>query len=374
MKGYIRKRGNKWSFTVDIGRDPSTGKRKQKTKGGFLTKKEAQAALSAFQHEMNTGTWIESSSILMKDFSYEWFESIKHNLRATTAEQYHTKLKNNIVPFLGELKVQEVKVTHAHSFAVKLLDQYNPSTAHKIYAIIKMIMDYAVDLEIVQKNPFKNVKVIKNKKSKFNTWSFEELQKFLRFVKKHDEWYYSVFYVAAYTGMRKGEVLGLKKSAIDFDKQILHVISSVSETKEEGVQVGDLKTPSSRRVVSLDEFTMNIIKQIINKNNILKMKLGPAYEDDDLIFCHPDGKVFRPSSLNRPMKAFIERSGVPKIRFHDLRHTHATLLLELGVNPKVVADRLGHASVKETLDTYSHVSLSMQGNVAELFSKKANEN
>lgn len=373
MKGYIRKRGNKWSYTVDVGRDPATGKRKQKTKGGFPTKKEAQAALSEFQHELNTGTFIEPSSILMKDFSYEWFESIKHNLRETTAEQYYTKIKNNIVPFLGGLKVQEVKVTHAHSFSVRLLEQYLPSTAHKIYAITKMIMDYAVDLEIVAKNPFKSVKLIKDKKSKFETWSFEELQKFLMFVKKHDEWYYSLFSFAAYTGMRKGEVLGLRKSVIDFDKQILRVTNSVNETKK-GVQVGDLKTPSSRRVVSLDEFTMNIIKHMINKNNILKMKLGPAYEDNDLIFCHPDGKVFRPTSVNRPMKAFIERSGVPKIRFHDLRHTHATLLLELGVNPKVVADRLGHASVKETLDTYSHVSLSMQGNVAELFSKKANEN
>ncbi|NMH69676.1 site-specific integrase [Bacillus sp. RO3] len=372
MKGYIRKRGNKWSYTVDIGRDPSTGKRKQKTKGGFSTKKEAQAALSQFQHELNTGTWIEPSSILMKDFSLDWFESIKHNLRETTAEQYQSKLKNNIVPFLGELKVQEVRVTHAHSFSVHLLDKYLPSTASKIYAIVKMIMDYAVDLEIVNKNPFKNVKLIKDKKSKFETWSFDELQKFLNFVRKHDEWYYSVFSFAAYTGMRKGEVLGLKKSVIDFDKQTVRVTNSVSETKK-GVQVGDLKTPSSRRVVSLDEFTINIIKHMINKNNVMKMKLGPEYEDNDLIFCYPDGKAFRPSGINRPMKAFIERSGVPKIRFHDLRHTHATLLLELGVNPKVVADRLGHSSVKETLDTYSHVSLSMQGNVAELFSKKVNE-
>ena len=372
MKGYIRKRGNKWSFTVDVGRDPATGKRKQKTKGGFATKKEAQAALSDFQYELRKGTWIEPTSIKMKEFAYEWYESINHNLRDTTAEQYYTKIKNNIVPSLGELKVQDIRVTHAHSFAKSLLEQYHPSTAHKIYAITKMIMEYAVNLEIAPKNPFKNVNSIKDKNKKVETWKFEELQKFLSVVKKYDEFYYSVFAFAAYTGMRKGEILGLRASDVNFDKRSLLVTQSISETKK-GVQAGDLKTPSSRRVVTLDEFTMNIIRQRIKKNNYFKLKLGPEYLDQDLIFCHPDGKIFRPSSINRPMRAFIERSGVPKIRFHDLRHTHATLLLELGVNPKIVAERLGHASVKITLDIYSHVSMSMQSNAAELFSEKANQ-
>jgi integrase len=372
MKGYIRKRGNKWSFTVDVGRDPSTGKRKQRTKGGFTTKKEAQAALNDFQYESRKGTWIEPTSIKMKEFAYEWYETIKHNLRDTTAEQYSVKIKNNIVPMLGELKVQDIKVTHAHSFAKSLLDQYHTSTAHKIYSIMKMIMDYAVDLEIAPKNPFKSVNFIKNTNKKVETWKFEDLQKFLSVVKKHDDFYYSIFSFAAYTGMRKGEILGLRKSDVNFEENSLRVSQSISETKK-GVQAGDLKTPSSRRVVSLDEFTMNIIRQRIKKNNLLKLKLGTEYNDQDLIFCHPDGKIFRPSSINRPMRAFIKRAGVPKIRFHDLRHTHATLLLELGVNPKIVAERLGHASVKITLDTYSHVSISMQGNAAELFSQKANQ-
>ena len=103
----------------------------------------------------------------------------------------------------------------------------------------------------------------------------------------------------------------------------------------------------------------------------MKIKFGQTYHDNDLIFCHLDGIPYRPTSINKPFKKFIALSGVPKIRFHDLRHTHATLLLEMNVNPKIVADRLGHSTVKITLDTYSHASMGLQSDVANMFSQKA---
>lgn len=370
MKGYVRKRGNKWSYTVDIGRDTETGKRKQKTKGGFATKKEATAALNDLIYEFNKGTWIQPRNILVKDFANEWLKNYKHQLRETTAEQYETKVRKWIIPILGDFKVQELKPIHAQMFSRKLLDSSMSSTAHKTYAIAKFMFKHAVDLEVIPKNPLANVS-IKEQKRQVITWSFEELKHFLEIVKKHDSFYYGVFAIAAYTGLRKGEVLGLRRIDVDFESGKLNIKQGLIETKEKGVQIGDLKTPASYRQVAIDSFVISILKEQINKNNIMKMKFGSEYRDQGIIFCHLDGVVYRPSSLNRPFRKFIELSGVPYIRFHDMRHTHATLLLELNVNPKVVSDRLGHSSVKITLDTYTHTSHEIQSGAADLFSKKA---
>lgn len=370
MKGYVRKRGNKWSYTVDTGKDPITGKRKQKTKSGFKTEKEAEAALNEVVYELNKGLYIEPQSILLKDFAEDWFENYKFQLRETTATQYRLKIRNWINPILGSFKVQDIKPIHAQMFSRKLLESCEPSTAHKTYAIAKLIMNHAIDMELINKNPLKSIS-IKEKKRKVTTWSFEELEHFLKVVKKYDDFYYRVFAVTSYTGMRKGEVLGLKKSNVDFKNNKITIKESVAETKEKGVYLDRVKTPSSKRQVAIDSFIASILKEQIKKNNEYKIKLGPEYEDNNLIFCHPDGKIFRPTSLNRPFRKYIELSGVPYIRFHDMRHTHATLLLEMNVNPKIVSDRLGHSSVKTTLDTYSHASLEIQKDVADLFMKRA---
>lgn len=369
MRGYVRKRGSKWSYTVDVGKDPITGKRKQKTKGGFESEKEAESALNETIYELNKGIYIEPQKILMKDFALDWYESHKHNLRATTSEQYDVKIRKWIIPVLGHYRVQDIKPVHGQMLIKKLLTDLKPDTAHKIIAITKMILAHAVDLEIIIKNPFAKTTIRKPKRD-VETWSFDDLKHFLNVVKRYDLFYYGVFAVAAYTGMRKGEVLGLTKSAVDFDNNKIIIKQSVAETKEKGVYLDKVKTPSSYRHVAIDSFVSSILREQIKKNNEMKMKFGPDYQDNDLVFCHKDGLIFRPTSLNRPFRRFIERSGVPYIRFHDLRHTHATLLLEMKTNPKIVADRLGHSSVKITLDTYSHTSLDMQSDIADQFSKR----
>lgn len=370
MRGYVRKRGIKWSYTVDIGKDPVTGRRKQKTKSGFDTEKEAESALNEIIYELNKGIWIAPQDVKVKEFAEDWIRTYRHRLRETTAEQYESKIKNWIVPLLGHYKIQDLKPVHAQRFAGQLLSDMKENTAHKVYAITKMIMKHAVDLELINKNPFSNISLLKQGKTKISTWTFDDLEHFLKVTKRYNHFYFRMFATAAYTGLRKGELLALTKNDINFEEKYINVNKSMSSTKKEGVQIGDLKTPSSYRKVAIDDFVISILKEQIVKNNEMKLKLGIEYHDERLIFCHEDGLYFHPTSLGRILNKYIELSGVHKIRFHDLRHTHATLLLELGVNPKVVADRLGHSSVKVTLDTYTHVSLDLQSSVAETFSKR----
>jgi integrase len=372
VKGYVRKRGSKWSYTVDIGRDINN-KRKQKTKSGFVTKKEAIAAMNELIYQLNKGTWIQPKDILLKDFATDWLEDRRHRLRDTTLEQYESKIKKWINPLMGEMKIQNIKPIHAQKFANQLLETLIPSTAKKIYSILKMIFKHAVSLEVISKNPLENVS-IQEKRNQVNTWTFEELNHFLNVVKKDDLFYYNVFATAAYTGLRKGEVLGIRRSDVDLKNHVITVTQSIAETKKEGVHISRLKTPSSYRQVAIDPYVTSILKEQIKKNNEMRLKFGPEYNDLDLVFCHLDGMMYRPTSLNRPFRKYIELSGVSYIRFHDMRHTHATLLLELNVNPKIVADRLGHSTVKITLDTYSHPSLNIQKDVAKMFTNAAQKN
>lgn len=372
MKGYVRKRGSKWSYTVDIGRDPLTGKRKQKTKSGFDTKKAASAALTELLAEVNRGTWIEPQNIMVKDFAWEWFENYQYSLRATTAYMYKSKIKNYIVPFFLKYKVQEVKPIHGQAFSKKLLGAFkSPDTAHKTLAIAKLIFNHAVNLELIHKNPLNNI-TIKIKKKEVSTWTFEELNRFLEVAKADNPFYYRIYVIAAFTGMRKGEILGLSRINVDFKENIISVKQSVAETKEKGVHIGPVKTPASIREIKIDDFVSSILKEQIKENNVMRLKLGSNYQDNGLIFCHPDGKIFRPTGINRPFRRFIKLSGVKYIRFHDMRHTHASLsLFVLKVNAKLVADRLGHSTAKITLDTYGHPTLDMQSELADSFSKHA---
>jgi integrase len=371
MKGYVRKRGNKWSYTVDTGRDPITNKRKQKTKGGFATKKEATAAMNEVIYELNKGIWIEPQHTLLQDFAIEWLVNHRHGLRGTTFEQYETKIVKWINPLLGKMKLQDIKPVHIQKFANQLLEHMKPNTARKNLSVLKMILKNAVELEVISKNPADRIS-IRESKRKVATWTFEELSHFLSVVKQEDTFYHDVFATAAFTGLRKGEVLGLKRSNVDLRNNLITITQSIAESKEKGAYISELKTPSSYRHVAVDPFLTSILKERIKKNNEMRLKFGPEYKDDDLVFCHLDGMMIRPTSLNRPFRKFIEIAGVPYIRFHDMRHTHATLLLmDLKANPKAVADRLGHSSAKITLDTYTHPSMEVQSDMAEQFSKKA---
>jgi integrase len=274
MKGYVRKRGNKWSYTVDIGNDPITGKRKQKSKSGFNSPKEAEKALNEVIYEVNKGIYIEPQKMLLRDFALEWFDMYKHRLRDTTVPNYKSNIDKWILPFLGHYKLQDLKPIHAQKFTNHLLSHLKDSAAQKVYTITKQILNHAVNLEILNKNPFQNITIPRKNKKEVVTWSFDELNQFLNTVKKYDELYFGIFAVAAFTGLRKGEVLGLNRFNCDLDNQIITIDKSVAETKQKGVYLDRVKTPSSNRKVAIDDFVVSILKQQIAKNNWYQKKLG----------------------------------------------------------------------------------------------------
>jgi integrase len=194
----------------------------------------------------------------------------------------------------------------------------------------------------------------------------EEINRFLHFAKFDNPIYYMTLKIAIHTGMRRGEVLGLQWKHVDLKEQKISVTQSLVYD-EDGFRFSDLKTASSKRLISIDNDLTNELKKYKAQQNQFKLALGSEYHDRDLVCCREDGRPIYPRTLAIHFDSLIKKASVPKIRLHDLRHTHATILLKLGENPKVVSERLGHSTVTMTLDTYSHVTPDMQKRTADKF-------
>jgi len=192
----------------------------------------------------------------------------------------------------------------------------------------------------------------------------EDIPQFLEAAQ--DTPYSVLFYTALYTGMRLGELLGLRWCDVDLDMASLSVVQSLY--KRCGVcKMIEPKTSHSRRQIAMSPSLALLLRKHKTDQQAQRILLGKPLADSDLVFCHPDGEPLDPGVVSHTFSKVLKKAGLPHIRFHDLRHTHATLLLKAGIHPKIVSERLGHASVGITLDTYSHVLPGLQERAAERF-------
>jgi integrase len=194
------------------------------------------------------------------------------------------------------------------------------------------------------------------------TWSADELRRFVNGV--HTDRLFALWLTIASTGLRRGEALGLKWSDIDLDAARISVQRSLVSVGYKPM-LSEPKTARGRRSIALDRTTVSAL--IAHRRAQIEERLawGPAYEDGDFVFCRENGSPIHPERLTKSFEAHVRKIGLPRIRLHDLRHTHATLALAAGIHPKVVSERLGHSSIAITLDTYSHAIPALQEEAAE---------
>lgn len=225
-------------------------------------------------------------------------------------------------------------------------------TIEKIIKIIWNSLEHAIDLELITKNVAAKTKLPKDDKEELTEWNEQEVQLFLKAAQ--DSRYSLVFHMALLTGMRQGELLGLRWKDFDLEKGHLTISQTLSHDGRTFLLGG--KTKSSLRKILIPASTVAKLKK--HRAAVLKEKLsqGEEYQDNDLVMCTPSGTPITPANVRRSLNALIQKVAVPKIRCH----THATLLLAKGVNVKVISERLGHSNIKITLDTYSHVLPTMQ--------------
>lgn len=360
MRGSVKKDGSSWYYIFYLEKDVN-GKRRQKKKRGFKTKKEAQQALIEAINAINKGTYIEPSNIPYREYLDQWFSTKKNSVGIQTINVYDHYLKSRIIPALGNYTLSRLTTIQIQSFINSLSeDGLSSSTVKKVLEIIRNSLEHAVDFELVLKNVAVKVKLPKTAKKEMAVWGEEQINRFLK-VAKEDR-LYIVFHLALTTGMRQGEILGLRWKDFDIEKGQLSIRQTLSHDGK--TIMSGAKTKTSLRTIHLSNSTI----QELNSHKISvtkeKLSLGPVYQDFDLVACTQHGTPLNPSNIRRTFSRLIQLGEMPKIRFHDLRHSHATLLLSKGINVKIISERLGHSNIKVTLDTYSHVLPSMQEEVA----------
>lgn len=364
MKGYFRKRGNKWSFTIDVGMNAETDKRKQITKSGFTTKKEAQEDCAKIISEFSSGTYVEKNKLTLGTFMNDFLETKKQSIRESTLRNYLQVTKNHIIPHLGKMTLQNITPADISRFYAKLLEKLSNNMVGNVHILLSSALSQALRWGMMKNNPMQLIKKPKQIKKEMRIWDKKELKLFLSAVKQHRV--YIAFHLALSTGMRQSEILGLRWKDVDLTNATIQIVQTLSHDGKTILQ--STKTKSGNRQISLDKSTIEALKH--HRKIMLEERMSVKdFEDYGLVVSSISGVPKTPRSLLYTFYTYMKLANVSKIAFHDLRHTHATLLLSEGINPKVVAERLGHANIVITLQTYSHVLPSMQKEVAERIEK-----
>jgi integrase len=361
------KQTGKWDFIIDIGTDLMTGKRKQKKKRGFQTKKEAEKALAALLNELNEGLYIEPSKQTFSDYMRFWLDTKAHEMSIQTLKAYESYLKNHILSSLGPLPLASLTPMHVQGFVRELRSKgLSEWTVKRIFNVVNASLNAAVKMELIKKNPALSIEKPKVTSKETTIWNLTEVSLFLKHSMSSP--YHIAFLLAVTTGMRQGEILGLRWRDVDFENECLYIRQTLTHDGK-GFKEG-AKSKAGNRSVGLDAVTVSNLKQHRKRIASNRLKQGPAYLDSDLVVSTSTGKPINPRNVLRTFYSLIVKANLPKIRFHDLRHTHASLMLQQGENIKLISKRLGHSSVKITLDTYSHVLPNMQQEASNRLANK----
>lgn len=370
---YEGKRGDNYYIVYDLPRDPVTGERRQKKVSGFRTKREAEAELARLVNQSVAGDYIEPQTLTIGEYLDSWLESYgRTNLAPSTYESYQNIINNHLRVKIGNIPLQKLQPVHLQVYYSKALaggradnkkslgTSLSPTTVLFHHRVIREALHHAVRLGLVDRNVADAAIPPRKAHNEMQVLPEEEIQKFLGLFK--GSYLYMPVYLALMTGMRAGEILALTWQNVDLKNGIINVKQSLRQRKVGRPEFQRPKTKGSRRAVEISPMVIKVLKE--HKVMQAKEKLASTgYKSFNLICAKPDGGPINPGSMSGRFYKTTRRAGI-SLRFHDLRHCHATYLLKAGVNPKIVSERLGHSSVRQTLDIYSHVIPGMQREAA----------
>ncbi|MFX4261307.1 tyrosine-type recombinase/integrase [Pelotomaculum propionicicum] len=376
MNGYVKKRGksdDKWTVVVDFGRDPVTRKRKQKWTTVTGSKEDADKELIKQLHEINTGNYIEPSKMSLKEFLKYWLKMYaKTHCRKNTYDSYEIFIEKHIIPELGHIalakltpsQVEELLVNKANSGRADGKEGgLSQRSVKYIYSILHMALAYAVRKDMILKNPVEKVETPELTKKAVHAWTLEEAKKFL--LVAEGSRFYTLFTLALSTGMRRGELLGLRWQDIDMRDNlgIINIRNGLS--KQRTLEV--TKTENSQRAVVISCLMVELLKEHGLKQLEEQLKMGDEYQHNGLVFCSTIGTPLNAENVvKRHFYPLVKKAEIKWITFHGLRHCYATLALAADASLKVVQQRLGHASIKTTGDIYSHPEIYAQTRVVNV--------
>lgn len=354
--------GTKYQAMIDI---PVDDGRKRKTKL-CDTEDEAVRWLMKMNLRLGEDVDVEPSAMPLAGFLRDWLKDKKSEVADSTIKKYEWTLEGHVIPELGELPIKELTAYHLDEFYKDKQEKLSSSTVKTIHGALQTALNEAVRQQLVETNPAENAKCPKVKKTKIDTLTESEAAK-LNNAMSDENSYEMAIYLALNTGMRRSEVLGLTWDNVDFQNGLIAVQRTLVRNMQGGYNFGEPKSESSYRNIAMTDATAEKLKAYQQKVFRYKME-ADEWENDELVFVTKNGTHLQPRNVRRKLNKKIDELEISDCTFHELRHTHATLMLKEDVNPKKVQERLGHSSIEVTLDKYSHVTPQMQREAAEKIS------
>jgi integrase len=375
MKGHIRERSpGHWAIIIDQ-RDPSTGKRKRKWHSFKGTKRQAQIESAKLVAAVSDGSYLEPRKTTLADFLPRWLNHIRSQVSPKTYERYSGLVKMNIIPLIGAVQMSKLKPAQISDAYAKALSGGRqddkagglaPRTVGHIHRVLKQALSQAVAWEELARNPADAVDPPMVEWQPMQTYDFAQTVELIELVR--DTPIFIPVLLTVFCGLRRGEICALRWRDIDLAAGQMSVARSVEQTKGGKSKGLRFKSPKSGkgRTVAIPSTAIDELRAYRAKRAQDFLRLGVGLSDDDLIAAHADGSVMAPIYISQRWERLMKGAKLPRIRFHDLRHTHATHMLANGVHPKIASERLGHSKVGITLDLYSHVIPGMQEDAAAM--------
>jgi integrase len=356
-RGHLRKRGSSWRIQAYAGTDKA-GKRHFISKTVKGTQKDARRALTALLAEADKGL-VSTDRSTLAEFLERWLrEYARSKVAATTYKRYEELVRIHIVPRIGSIRMGKLDAHHLQNVYEAVEATNCARTALKVHRLMFQVLKYAMRWRVVQSNVAALVDPPKATAHVPFVPAAGDIQRVL--AVSQNTRIQALVHLAMMTGLRQGELLGLQWHDVDFENRILYVQRSAQWLPREGTSFKPPKTRRSARAVPLTNDTIMKLRGHRIDQAEARLKRGRRWKDQDLVFSGGHGEPLTPSQVGYAWQKIRAAAGVPRMRFHDLRHAHATLLLTMGVHPKIVSDRLGHSGIAITMDTYSHVMAGLQ--------------
>ena len=370
-KGHIRARGpGAWELKYDIGINPTTGSRITKFRTVRGTKRDAQRELRTILTAVDDGTHTDPGKMTLRGWLEQWLEEAQHNVAPKTLQRYREIVDLHLVPALGSIPLAKLQAVHIQSYYSQALASgrrdgtggLSPQTVVHHDRVLHVALKRARALRLLSSNPAEDVSPPKVQRKEIKV--LEPAAAATLLATARSTRMFPVIFVALATGLRRGEVLGLRWSDVDLERRSLTVAQSLEQTKA-GLRFKSPKTKRSRRTIALSPTLVEELQSHRVRQAADRLALGLGREPAVLVFAKLDGEPIQPDSVTKMFSKLVRRAGVAPVSFHALRHTHATDLLRAGVHPKVTSERLGHTSIAVTMDVYSHAIPGLQEDAAQ---------
>lgn len=348
----IQKVGKKYRITLELGKG-GDGKRLREYKT-FNTYEEAKKVLTEFEYNRQRNLLVNSDSIKVKEFLLHWMDNyVKYNCEITTINGYENIINNHVIPYLGNIELQKLQATDIQRYYKYLLDtkKLSPNTVHKHHANIRKALDYALKHQFIYRNVADAVTLPKKRKFQGKAYNKKQLNNLLTLVKGTK--IELPVLLAAFLGLRREEILGLRWSGVDLENRIIY-INEVRVRAGKNVVIKQPKTEKSQRSLYISDEVYTSLLKLKQEQEKYKMILGKGYDNQGYLYTHEDGKPYRINSISDQFKKFLEKNNLPRIRLHDLRHTFASILYNEGVDLKSISEALGHSDLGTTNKVYTH--------------------